>query len=119
MDGYIRGKAAEPVEKKVAIDDQMKRIGLTAPLDAGVHQSTVHTVGEAILPGEVVMPVVPERDPLTAQERRLRCSFGMSEKCARSGLRGYEDSEPRFRLNRGRGSRPSRCLEFADGCARG
>ena len=44
----VQAKIAELVERKVAADDQLKRIDIRAPQDGIVHQSTVHTVGGVI-----------------------------------------------------------------------
>ena len=41
----IRGKWSELVEKRVAAEDQLKRIDMRAPQDGVVHQLAVHTVG--------------------------------------------------------------------------
>src|SRR6266446_2070381 len=41
----IRGKKSELVEKRVAAEDQLKRIDLVAPQDGKVFQQSVHTVG--------------------------------------------------------------------------
>ena len=43
-----QAKIAELVERKVAAEDQLKRIDIRAPQDGIVHQSTVHTVGGVI-----------------------------------------------------------------------
>src|SRR5262249_52435546 len=50
----IRAKTAELVEKKVAAEDQLKRIDIRAPADGMVHQLSVHTVGGVIGQGEVI-----------------------------------------------------------------
>jgi HlyD family secretion protein len=63
----IRAKTAELVEKKVAAEDQLKRVDIRAPQDGVVMQSTVHTVGGVIMPGEQIMLVVPERDVLMVE----------------------------------------------------
>ena len=63
----IRAKTAELVEKKVAAEDQLKRVDLRAPQDGVVMQSTVHTVGGVIMQGEPIMLVVPETDVLTVE----------------------------------------------------
>src|SRR3954462_1139970 len=44
----IRGKVSELVEKRVAAEDQLKRIDIRAPQDGTVHQLSVHTVGGVI-----------------------------------------------------------------------
>ena len=63
----IRGKIAELVEKKIAAEDQLRRIDVRAPLDGVVHQLAVHTVGGVLAPGEVAMLIVPEADALEVE----------------------------------------------------
>jgi HlyD family secretion protein len=41
----IQGKLSEYVERKIAAEDQLKRIDIRAPQDGTVHQLNVHTVG--------------------------------------------------------------------------
>ena len=41
----IRGKTAELMEKKVAAEDQLKRVDIRAPQDGTVHELAVHTGG--------------------------------------------------------------------------
>jgi membrane fusion protein, type I secretion system len=65
----VQGKIAELVERKVAAEDQLKRIDIRAPQDGMVHQSTVHTVGGVITPGEAIMLIVPEADALTVEAK--------------------------------------------------
>jgi HlyD family secretion protein len=65
----IQGKVAELSEKRVAAEDQLKRIDIRAPLDGVVHQLGVHTVGGVIAPADVLMLVVPEGDDLAIEVR--------------------------------------------------
>src|SRR3954453_23429976 len=66
----IRAKTSELVEKKVAAEDQLKRIDIRAPQDGTVHQLAVHTVGAVITPnGEPIMLIVPKADALTVEAR--------------------------------------------------
>ncbi|WP_246733470.1 HlyD family type I secretion periplasmic adaptor subunit [Methylobacterium sp. BTF04] len=60
----IRGKWSEYSEKKVAAQDQLKRIDMRAPQDGTVHQLTVHTIGGLVVPSEPAMLIVPEADQL-------------------------------------------------------
>ncbi|SJZ38760.1 HlyD family secretion protein [Enhydrobacter aerosaccus] len=60
----IRAKKSELSEKRVAAEDQLKRVDLLAPQDGKVFQATVHTVGGVIQPGETVMLIVPNSDRL-------------------------------------------------------
>jgi HlyD family secretion protein len=65
----IRGKKSELVEKRVAAEDQLKRIDLVAPQDGKVFQRSVHTVGGVIQAGEAVMLIVPDGDSLAIEAR--------------------------------------------------
>jgi HlyD family secretion protein len=65
--GEIRGKISELLERKIAAEDQLKRVDIRAPQDGVVHQSNVHTVGGVINAGEPIMMVVPETDVLTVE----------------------------------------------------
>jgi membrane fusion protein, type I secretion system len=65
----IRAKTSELIEKRVAAEDNLKRIDIRAPQDGRVHQLAVHTVGGVISAGEAIMLVVPGGDVLTAEAR--------------------------------------------------
>jgi membrane fusion protein, type I secretion system len=66
----IRGKTSELVEKKVAAEDQLKRVDIRAPQDGMVHQLAVHTLGGVIGPqGEPIMLIVPEEDALMVEAK--------------------------------------------------
>jgi HlyD family secretion protein len=65
----IRGKAAELVEKKVAAEDQLKRIDIRAPQSGMVHQLDVHTVGGVISAGQPIMLIVPAADKLIVEAK--------------------------------------------------
>ena len=65
----IRGKTAELVEKKVAAEDQLKRIDIRAPQDGMVHQLDVHTVGGVVSAGEPIMLIVPAADKLIVEAK--------------------------------------------------
>jgi len=65
----IRGKSAEQVERKVAAEDQLKRIDLIAPQDGVVHQLAAHTVGGVLSAGEAAMLVVPDFERLAVEAK--------------------------------------------------
>jgi HlyD family secretion protein len=65
----IRGKSAELVEKKVAAEDQLKRIDIRAPQSGMVHQLDVHTVGGVISAGQPIMLIVPAADKLLVEAK--------------------------------------------------
>ena len=63
----IRGRWSELVEKRVAAEDQLKRVEMRAPQDGIVHQMSVHTVGGLVTPSEPAMLIVPEADQLMVE----------------------------------------------------
>jgi HlyD family secretion protein len=63
----IDAKIGEFVERKVTGLDQLKRTDIRAPQDGTVFQSTVHTVGGVIPPGETIMVIVPDADKLLVE----------------------------------------------------
>ena len=65
----IRGKTAELTERKIAAEDQLKRVDIRAPQDGMVFQSIVHTVGGVIAQGEQIMLIVPEGDALAVEAK--------------------------------------------------
>jgi len=65
----IRGKVAELVEKKVAAEDQLKRIDIRAPQNGMVHQLDVHTVGGVVSAGQQIMLIVPAADKLIVEAK--------------------------------------------------
>jgi HlyD family secretion protein len=56
----IQGQVGEYVERKVAAEDDLRRIDILAPQAGIVHQLAVHTVGGVVNPAEPVMLIVPE-----------------------------------------------------------
>lgn len=65
----IRAKTSELVEKRVAAEDQLKRIDIRAPQDGTVHQLALHTIGGVISPGEPIMLIIPANDALVVEVR--------------------------------------------------
>jgi HlyD family secretion protein len=65
----IRAKTSELVEKRVAAEDQLKRIDIRAPQDGTVQQLALHTVGGVINAGEPIMLIVPANDSLVVELR--------------------------------------------------
>lgn len=67
----IQSKVAEYTERRVAAEDQLKRIDIRSPSAGFVHQLNVHTVGGVISPAEPVMYIVPVNDSLDLEARVL------------------------------------------------
>lgn len=65
----IQGRTAELTERRVAAEDQLKRIDIRAPSAGFVHQLAVHTVGGVISPAEPAMLIVPAEDSLQLEAR--------------------------------------------------
>jgi len=65
----IQSKMVELGERRVAAEDQLKRVEIRSPQTGRVHQLAVHTVGGVVSPGEPLMLVVPKSDELTIEAR--------------------------------------------------
>ncbi|MGX1790464.1 HlyD family type I secretion periplasmic adaptor subunit [Bosea sp. NPDC055332] len=65
----IQARSAELVERRIAAEDQMKRIEIRSPSPGFVHQLAVHTVGGVISPAEPAMLIVPTEDALQVEAR--------------------------------------------------
>ena len=65
----IEGRIAELSERRVAAEDQLKRIDLRAPIGGTVHELSVYTVGGVIAQGETLMLIVPNDDRLVIEVR--------------------------------------------------
>lgn len=63
------GKFSELGERRIAADDQLRRIDLKSPVNGLVHQLTVFTVGGVINPADPLMLIVPEGDRLLIEAR--------------------------------------------------
>lgn len=64
-----QAKISELVERKVAAEDQLKRVDIRAPSDGYVHQLAVHTVGGVISPAEPAMLIVPANETLKLEAK--------------------------------------------------
>jgi HlyD family secretion protein len=65
----MEARMAELAERKVAAEDQLKRIVLRAPQSGIVHDLAVYTIGGVIGAGETVMLIVPNQDELSIEVR--------------------------------------------------
>ena len=65
----IRAKATELIEKRIAAEDQLRRVDIRAPADGIVHQLSVHTIGGVIAAGEPIMLIVPQTDTLFVEAK--------------------------------------------------
>ena len=57
----------ELTERKIAAEDQLKKLDIRAPITGIVYQLSVHTVGGVVGPGEMIMMIVPENDLLVVE----------------------------------------------------
>jgi HlyD family secretion protein len=65
----IDSKVGELTERKIAAEDQLRRIDIRAPQDGVVQQSIAHTIGGVITPGQTIMQIVPDSDSLTVEAK--------------------------------------------------
>jgi len=68
----IDAQVGEFIERRVAAQDQLKRVDIRAPQSGVIHESTVHTVGGVINASDPIMLVVPEADNLTVEAKVAR-----------------------------------------------
>jgi HlyD family secretion protein len=64
----IDAKIGEFIERKIAAEDQLKRVDIRSPQDGTVFPLTVHTVG-GVISGEPIMLIVPDADSLTVEAK--------------------------------------------------
>ncbi|MBR0929053.1 HlyD family type I secretion periplasmic adaptor subunit [Bradyrhizobium diazoefficiens] len=62
-------KIGELIERKVAAEDQLRRIDIRAPQDGMVLQSNVHTIGGVVTAGDALMLIVPQADDLQVEAK--------------------------------------------------
>ena len=65
----LQGKQAELSERRVAAQDQLKRIDIMSPQKGIVHQLSVHTVGGVVTQSEPIMLIVPDHDQLVIEAK--------------------------------------------------
>lgn len=65
----VQGKVAELTERRVAADDNLKRVELRAPSSGTVQQLAVHTVGGVLSPGEAAMLIIPSNEELIVEAK--------------------------------------------------
>jgi HlyD family secretion protein len=64
-----QAKEAELVERRIAAEDQLKRVEIRSPQDGVVHQLAVHTIGGVVSGGEPMMLIVPDGDKLMIEAK--------------------------------------------------
>jgi HlyD family secretion protein len=65
----VQSKIAELTERRIAAEDQLRRVDIRAPQSGVVHQLAVFTQGGVINPGEPILLIVPEGDRLVIEAR--------------------------------------------------
>jgi HlyD family secretion protein len=65
----VEARIAELGERRIAAEDQVRRIDIRAPLSGIVHQLAVHTVGGVIGAGDDLMLIVPDDAALEIEAR--------------------------------------------------
>jgi HlyD family secretion protein len=67
----ISAQIGEFVERRVAAEDELRRIDMIAPQSGIVHQLAVHAPGAVLSPADVAMLIVPDHDRLAVEARIL------------------------------------------------
>jgi HlyD family secretion protein len=80
-------RIAELAERRIAAEDQLRRVELRAPIAGVIHELGVHTVGGVISAGEPVMLIVPSTELLTIEVRVAPADIDQVEAGQKSVLR--------------------------------
>ncbi len=62
-------RISELREKRIAAEDQLRRIDIRAPIAGTVQQMATHTIGGVIAPSDQLMLIVPDADQLIVEAR--------------------------------------------------
>ena len=65
----IDQQVAELMQRRIALQDQVRRIDIRAPYTGTVYQLAVHTVGGVVGAGERIMGIVPDQDKRIVEVR--------------------------------------------------
>ncbi len=65
----VRARESEAMERRAAIEVQLRQVELRAPVSGIVHQLAMHTIGGVLQPGEVAMLIVPGDGDLVVESR--------------------------------------------------
>lgn len=63
----VHVRLAELAERRIAAEDQLKRVDIRSPRSGFVHQLAVHTIGGVIAAGETIMMIVPREGNLNVE----------------------------------------------------
>lgn len=63
----VQSQLGEFLERRIAVDDELRRIDILAPQGGIVHQMSVHTVGGVVQRGEPLLFIVPNADHLAVE----------------------------------------------------
>ena len=65
----VENRLAELRQRKVAADDQYRRVVIKAPQDGVVDKLSVHAPGAVIAPGAEILDIVPDKDRLEVEAK--------------------------------------------------
>jgi len=65
----VEARLGELSERRIAAEDQLKRIDVLSPVDGLVHQMSIFTVGGVVTTSEPLMLIVPEGDDLVIEAK--------------------------------------------------
>ncbi len=65
----VQNRLSDLKQRKVAADQDFKRIIIRAPQDGVVDRMSIHTIGGVIAPGEPILYIVPDRDRLHVEAK--------------------------------------------------
>ena len=63
----VTTKRTELTERRIAAEDQLRRVDIRSPVNGIVHQLAAHTIGGVISPTDTLMQVVPESEKVIVE----------------------------------------------------
>ncbi len=63
----VATKRTELTERRIAAEDQLRRVDIRSPVNGIIHQLATHTIGGVISPTDTLMQVVPESEKVVVE----------------------------------------------------
>ena len=65
----VQLKIAELIERRIAAEDQLRRVEIRAPIAGRIHDLEFHTIGGVVQGGKEIVKIIPSKDELIVEAR--------------------------------------------------
>lgn len=62
-------KISELIERRIAAEDQLRRVEIRAPIAGRIHDLEIHTIGGVVQGGKEIVKIIPSKDELIVEAR--------------------------------------------------